>query len=317
MLLRVDVAGLCHSDLHIIDGMPARAAAGGFKPFCLSHEIGGTVLAVGSGVDGALVGKERVLYPWLGCGKCMQCTDPDGHEIFCMGREMKPPLASRTFGTGNNGGFASHLLVPDVKYLVDPGDCPMPLAATYTCSGLTAFAAVRKCELAMQGSGTSPLNSGRSLLIIGAGGLGLHGIGWAKILTDCNVVVAEPDPTKHAAATEAGADVVLDTGGEKEEALDLIREATGGGPHAVIDFVGMPATSQLGRDAMRKGGTQVQVGLYGGQLDFDIGGFATQHKHLMGNFVGTLDEFVELMCVIPLPIYLSNCLLSRPRQSTC
>ena len=53
--------------------------------------------------------------------------------------------------------------------------------------------------------------------------------------------------------------------------LDLIREATGGGPHAVIDFVGMPATSQLGRDAMRKGGTQVQVGLYGGQLDFDIG----------------------------------------------
>ena len=226
MLLRVDVAGLCHSDLHIIDGMPARAAAGGFKPFCLSHEIGGTVLAVGSGVDGALVGKERVLYPWLGCGKCMQCTDPDGHEIFCMGREMKPPLASHTFGTGNNGGFASHLLVPDVKYLVDPGDCPMPLAATYTCSGLTAFAAVRKCELAMQGSGTSPLNSGRSLLIIGAGGLGLHGIGWAKILTDCNVVVAEPDPTKHAAATEAGADVVLDTGGEKEEALDLIREAT-------------------------------------------------------------------------------------------
>ena len=53
------------------------------------------------------------------------------------------------------------------------------------------------------------------------------GTGWAKILTDCNVVVAEPDPTKHAAATEAGADVVLDTGGEKEEALDLIREATG------------------------------------------------------------------------------------------
>ena len=52
------------------------------------------------------------------------------------------------------------------------------------------------------------------------------GTGWAKILTDCNVVVAEPDPTKHAAATEAGADVVLDTGGEKEEALDLIREAT-------------------------------------------------------------------------------------------
>ena len=75
----------------------------------------------------------------------------------------------------------------------------------------------------------------------------------------------------------------------------------------MIDFVGMPATSQLGRDAMRKGGTQVQVGLYGGQLDFDIGGFATQHKHLMGNFVGTLDEFVELMWVIPLPLCSTVC----------
>ena len=104
-------------------------------------------------------------------------------------------------------------------------------------------------------------------LIIGAGGLGLHGIGWAKILTDCNVVVAEPDESKHAAAIEAGADTVLNTGGD--DALEIIQEATGGGPHAVIDFVGMPATSGLGRDALRKGGTQVQVGLFEGEAHMD------------------------------------------------
>jgi D-arabinose 1-dehydrogenase-like Zn-dependent alcohol dehydrogenase len=117
------VAGLCHSDLHIIDGMAARAARPGasFKPFALSHEIGGTVLAVGDGVDSVSVGKQYVLYPWLGCGGCIQCTDPTSDEVFCMGREMSPPLPSRTFGTGMNGGFASHLLVPDAKYLVDPG----------------------------------------------------------------------------------------------------------------------------------------------------------------------------------------------------
>ena len=154
----------------------------------------------------------------------------------------------------------------------------------------------------MQGQTSSPTSAGRSLLIIGAGGLGLHGIGWAKVLTDAQVVVAEPDHAKHAAAKEAGADVIIDTSGD--DALQLIRDATGassenlGGPHAVIDFVGMPATSTLGRDALRKGGTQVQVGLYGGPIDIDIGAFATAHKHLLGNFVGTLDEFKELMTYV-------------------
>ena len=200
---------------------------------------------------------------------------------------------TRNYGVNQDGGFASHLIVPDAKYLVDPGSCPLPLAATYTCSGLTAFSAVRKASLAMQGPTSSPTTAGRSLLIIGAGRLGLYGIGWAKILTDCNVVVAEPDESKHAAAIEAGADTVLNTGGD--DALEIIQEATGGGPHAVIDFVGMPATSGLGRDALRKGGTQVQVGLFGGPMELDVGSFATAHKHLMGNFVGSLDEFTELM----------------------
>ena len=252
VLLRVDVAGLCHSDLHIMDSMAERAKRpGGFVPFCPSHEIGGTVLAVGEGVGGIVVGKQYVLYPWLGCGKCIQCTDPNSDEIFCMGRESSPPHASRTFGTGLNGGFASHLIVPDAKYLVDPGNCPMALAATYTCSGLTAFSAVRKCSLAMQGPRSSPTaGAGRSLLIIGAGGLGLHGIGWAKLLTEASVVVAEPDVSKHAAARAAGADVVIDTSGPG--AVEALREATGGGAHAVIDFVGMAdATVQLGREVLR------------------------------------------------------------------
>ena len=145
----------------------------------------------------------------------------------------------------------------------------------------------------MQGATSSPTGPGRSILIIGAGGLGLHGIGWAKILTDAKVIVAEPDTVKHPAAYEAGADIVLDTSGD--DALTLLKEASGGGPHCVIDFVGMPTTSNMGRDAMRKGGTQVQVGLFGGETSFDVGGFATQHKHLMGNYVGSLDEFKELM----------------------
>ena len=114
------------------------------------------------------------------------------------------------------------------------------------------------------------------------------------------------------------------------DALELIQDATGGGPHAVIDFVGMPPTSALGRSALRKGGTQVQVGLFGGPMEIDVGQFATARKytsnhswtkqaqwldqssaglcferllvitdkHLMGNFVGSLDEFKELMVYV-------------------
>ena len=88
MLLRVDVAGLCHSDLHILDGAFAMEAAmkkmGMPFSLALSHEIGGTVLATGAGVDSVDVGKEYVLYPWLGCGDCIQCSDPNSDEIFCV-----------------------------------------------------------------------------------------------------------------------------------------------------------------------------------------------------------------------------------------
>ena len=103
MLLRVDVAGLCHSDLHILDGMIPMIAASAAKrgttmdPLALSHEIGGTIMAVGDGVDASLVGKERVLYPWLGCGDCIQCADPNSDEIFCAprARAARRPLLPR------------------------------------------------------------------------------------------------------------------------------------------------------------------------------------------------------------------------------
>ena len=170
-----------------------------------------------------------------------------------------------------------------------------------TCSGLTAFSALKKCMTAVGGQPAPLVDSSRHLLLIGAGGLGLHAIGWAKLLTDAQVVVAEPDTAKHDAAREAGADIVVNTSGD--DALELIRAATDGyGPHAVIDFVGAPATFNLGRTALRNGGTQVQVGLFGGDLSdivdlFSDGNFNTwspMHKHVMGNGVGTLDELNEL-----------------------
>ena len=89
VLLRVDVAGLCHSDLHILDGMFLREAAAkkagrAMTPLALSHEIGGTVIALGEGVgESVSIGKQYVLYPWLGCGTCIQCADPTSDEIFC------------------------------------------------------------------------------------------------------------------------------------------------------------------------------------------------------------------------------------------
>jgi len=241
-------------------------------------------------------GKQYVLYPWLGCGMCIPCRDRNSDEIFCQGNEETPPLPTRTFGTSamQNGGFASHVLVPDEKWLVDPGNCPLPLAATYTCSGLTTYSAVKKCTVSLNGK--AQLAPGQWIMIIGAGGLGSHAINWAKVLTDANVLVCENDPAKHANAREMGADLVLDLSKETPEgAAKKIKEATNGGPQAVIDLVGMAPTSRMGRMALRKGGTQVQVGLYGGELNLQVNAFATEHKHLLGNFVGTFEEFLDMM----------------------
>ena len=282
VLLAVDACGVCHTDLHIWDGYfdlgdgqkATLEERGVNPPFTMGHEIVGRVAAVGPEASGIAVGDPCVAYPWIGCGACDVCAAEQ--DLLC--------LAPRYLGTRVHGGYADHVLVPDPKYLFSYAGIDPHLAATYACSGLTAFSALKK---------TLPLAASDTLLIIGAGGVGLNAIHIAPALTDAKLLVADIDPAKRAAASAAGAWRTVDNAAA--DAAAQIIEITGGGVAAAIDFVGAPATTELGLACLRRGGRHIIVGLYGSALSVSLPTFPFKQMTMRGSFTGSRPELEELL----------------------
>ncbi|MDP6566574.1 MAG: alcohol dehydrogenase [Alphaproteobacteria bacterium] len=295
VLVRVTASGICHSDIHIWDGY--FDLGGGNKltledrgvglPFTMGHEVLGEVAALGPEAEGVAVGDRRIVFPWIGCGDCAVCQR--GEELLC--------LAPRTVGARKPGGYAEYCLAPHPRYLVDFEGVDEPHAATCACSGVTAYSALRKVDF---------LRADEHLMIIGAGGVGLAGIGMAKAVVKGKLVVADIDPAKRAAAIAAGADEVVDNG--DGEAVAKVLEMTGGGAMAAIDFVGAPATGGFAVQALARGGTLVVVGLFGGAMPLPMAMMPLKMLRLIGSYVGNLQEMHELMALVkagkvkPVPI---------------
>src|SRR5262249_56316583 len=110
------------------------ATRGRNLPFTLGHEIAGVIEKAGPQAQGAPPGREVAVYPWIGCGACGACAV--GDENLCA--------APRHLGVYLDGGFATHVLVPHPRYLLDYAPLPAALAAAYMCSGLTAYAALKR-----------------------------------------------------------------------------------------------------------------------------------------------------------------------------
>ena len=284
VVLRIGSCGVCHSDVHLADGYfdlgggnridLTRSVA---PPRTLGHEIAGTVIALGSEADGVAIGDARVVYPWIGCGACALCLA--GTEQLCN--------APRALGVTRDGGFADHVLVPDAKYLFEYAPLSEEQACTYACSGLTAFGALKKVAT-INAAGTN-----EQLLIIGAGGVGLSGIRMAKALGFAPPIVAEVDRGKWDIAREAGAGELIDP--NADGAGRALMKATGGGVAAAIDFVGAGETFAFGFNALKKGGTLVSVGLFGGATSVSPALVAMKAVHVVGSYVGSPAEMRELM----------------------
>jgi alcohol dehydrogenase, propanol-preferring len=162
VLVKVELAGVCHTDLHLIEGSydlgeGRKLPTGIHLPVTLGHEICGTVEEVASDVRQASSstteitrGDRVVIYPWIGCGACRKCQM--GLENLCEG-------SLKFIGVFLDGGYSDYVLIPNVRYLVRVEGINPKQAAPLACSGLTAFSSVKKCDL----------NSGDLLLIIGAG----------------------------------------------------------------------------------------------------------------------------------------------------
>ncbi|OYV89880.1 MAG: alcohol dehydrogenase [Acidiphilium sp. 37-60-79] len=170
ILLEVTHCGVCHSDLHIWDGYYDLGSAGRFEiiqrgitlPLALGHEIVGRVIKLGPDARGVKIGDQRIVYPWVGCGQCARCLA--GEDNLCA--------KQRSLGIYQHGGFATHVIAAHAGHLIDPGDLDPALAATYACSGITVFAAIKKIM---------PIAPDQPVVLIGAGGLGLSAIAVLKL----------------------------------------------------------------------------------------------------------------------------------------
>ncbi|QQS12554.1 MAG: alcohol dehydrogenase catalytic domain-containing protein [Rhodospirillales bacterium] len=285
VLVRVLSSGVCHSDLHIWEGF--FDLGGGQKlemhqrgmklPFTLGHEIAGEVVAVGPDVKGVKPGQRYVVFPWIACGTCAHCQA--GDELLCA--------APRTLGTRRDGGYATHVLVPHAKYLVDHGNSPIELACTYACSGLTAYSALQK---------TRTVKNRKRVLLVGAGGVGLAGLEVARATFDGEIVVADIDDAKLKVAERHGAHRVVNP--RAEGAVAKLVQETGGGVCAAIDFVGAAASFKFAFDSLRRGGKLVVVGLFGGDAPFAPIAMPFKMAAIEGSYVGDLTEFKELMQLV-------------------
>lgn len=293
VLLEVTECGVCHSDVHLHDGYFGMGGEnkldvrGGRKlPFALGHEIGGRVVAVGPDVKGVKVGERRVAFPWIGCGDCPACNRDE--EQLCN----KP----RNLGVQVNGGYASHVLVPDEKYVLDFGKADPALAAAYMCSGLTAFGALKKIGTPTKAD---------PIAIVGLGGVGMMGLQFARAMFDCPIIGVDVDPAKLDAAKAAGATAVVNS--REDGALKKFLGETGGA-YAAVDFVGSEPSFAFAQGCVRKGGKVVVVGLFGGAFTMPIPLLPMRAISIAGSYVGSLPETHEMLALVragkidPIPV---------------
>jgi propanol-preferring alcohol dehydrogenase len=285
VVLRVKAAGVCHSDLHIWEGgydlghgrrlsLKDRGIA---LPLTMGHETVGEVLALGPGATGVKPGDIRLVYPWIGCGKCAVCLADT--ENYCA--------APRSIGVFCDGGYADHMVVPHAKYLVDLKGLDPVTAAPYACSGVTTYSALKKL---------ADLIAGEPIVIIGAGGLGLMALTLLKAMDGFGAIVVDIDERKRQAALAAGARAAID--GAATDAQAQIARAAGRPIRGVIDLVGSAQTTALGFDSLAKGGKLVIVGLFGGAAPWSLPLIPIKAVTIQGSYVGNLVELRELIDLV-------------------
>jgi D-arabinose 1-dehydrogenase-like Zn-dependent alcohol dehydrogenase len=276
VLVKMLACGVCHSDIHLHDGVfelgGGKQLQVGQEGLVLGHEIFGEVVAVGPDAANVNIGDRRVVFPWIGCGECATCKR--GDEQLCT--------PGRALGIVKAGGYADHVLVPHSRYLFDKGDVPDALAATYACSGLTAFGALKKA---------GDLGEGDEVVIVGAGGVGMMAIQIARA-RGIDPIVVDIDEGKLQAARDLGASRTFDS--SDPQSSKEIRKSTGGA-YAVLDFVGAEASVNYGLGCLRKGGMLIIVGLYGGALTIPIPFLPMNARIIQGSYVGTLQDMADLM----------------------
>jgi len=283
VLIRIDRCGVCHSDLHIHDGYfllgdgkQLDVRSGRTLPFTLGHEISGVIERAGPEAAGAETGASVAVYPWIGCGRCPACKV--GDENICA--------APRHLGITVDGGYATHVLVPHPRYLIDYAPLSASFAGALMCSGLTAYAALKRL---------TDRASRAPLLLVGIGGVGMMGLALTQAMFGAAPFVADIDVKKREAALAAGAKAAFDPAhpGARKEILKA-----SGGIYAAVDFVGSDKSLNFATGTLAKGGKVVVTGLIGGGYTTAVAMFPLKAMTIEGTQTGTLAEARELIDLV-------------------
>ncbi|MEA2441102.1 MAG: hypothetical protein QOH76_2526 [Thermoleophilaceae bacterium] len=283
LLVRVRAAGLCHSDLSVIDGSRPRV-----MPMVLGHEAAGEVVEVGPDVEGFSVGDHVVTTFVPACGHCEPCRD--GRAPLCV-----PGAAANTAGTLLSGerrwrgfdgelhhhlgisAFAEHAVVSARSAVrVDP-ELPFEVAALFGCAVLTGVGAA---------ANAAHVRMGDRVAIFGLGGVGLAALLGAVAAGATTIVASDRVQSKLDLALELGATHTVMAG---PSAVEEVRAATGGGADAVIETVGNAAVLAEAYAATRRGGVTVTVGLPhpSKQLSISAVSLVAEERTLRGSYLGS------------------------------
>lgn len=279
VLLKVAGAGACHSDVAIFHEFDEGLNPQMDPEFILGHENSGWIEELGPGVEGFEIGSAHLVYGPVGCGRCRACTR--GQDTYCENAAEMPYAG---IGLGRDGGMAEYLVVP-ARNLVPLGDADPIDAAPLADAALTPYHAIKLALPKLNGGG-------KSVLVIGLGGLGMIGVQILKALTGATIIATDMKEEAMAEAEKLGAVTV--PGGEGQ--VERIREATGGkGADVVLDFVGVGATVKTAMQSVARQGRVSIVGI-GNLSPYEWAFLTTPYEaELVNTYWGTVEELHEVV----------------------
>ncbi|KAA0218701.1 MAG: NAD(P)-dependent alcohol dehydrogenase [Lautropia sp.] len=278
VIVRIGGAGVCRTDLHIIEGVwkPHMDPTGDkLLPLIMGHENAGWIEEVGPEVENLQVGDPVIIHPKITSGTCLACRR--GHD---MHGEGKFP------GLDSNGGYAQYLATSQRNIVPLPSTLAPKDVAPYADAGLTAYRAIKKAA--------HQLVPGERCVFIGAGGLGHIGIQCLKAMSAADIIVVDISDASLELAKKCGADFLVKADGNEVEAVLSLTD--GKGAEAVIDFVGEKGTTTKGLAMTRPMGSYYIVG-YGEDIRIPTVDMIITERNIIGNLVGTWAELTELMAL--------------------
>ncbi len=269
----------------------------------MGHEIAGIIEAFGDEAKpkdvGLNIGDLVVVFPWVGCGECNECKS--GNSNICD-RNIG---GSCDFGQGpaHPGGYSTHVLAHQLEILVKvPENVPSEFACLMACSGGTSYAALKKAKPYIEEG--LKMNNHANILVVGAGGLGLWSVQLSKLMfpgKKVNVTVADINDKKLINSLQFGADSIIKWQkgyASFDEFFEDVRKTNEDGQRqfdAAIELVGTKNSFSLACQSLRKGGTIVSVGLFGGVVEMPIVEIISRQITIQGNRVFGLPLFREFV----------------------